>query len=396
MELPILYQRDSKGKVRTWRVSTEGHTIIVEHGILGGKIQRKLTPAKPKNVGKANATTAEEQAILEAKSKWTAQVERDDYAEDVEQAGLQTRPMLANDYHKVGHRVQWDLGTVDQPKLDGLRLAAGYRWNDRRHEFEMLTRKGETHNVSHLVKPAAELLTVANELAKNLGCGVEDPFVAVDGEVYLHGKTLQWITSRSKKYYKGETEQLEYHVFDLVTREPIQFWARYEVLKLAFHKLQAMGVQANLVLVPCMDVFNEDELLLHHGGYVEAGYEGAILRHKAGHYKMGTGGTRSADLFKYKVFEEEECLITGIWEDDNGNAMWTCRRKPTLDFGANVVVDVTPKRSHPERKQMLLEPEKWVGQWVTVRYQAVTEKGSLQFPTGRDLRECDELGEPIR
>ena len=75
--------------------------------------------------------------------------------------------------------------------------------------------------------------------------------------------------------------------------------------------------------------------------------------------------------------------------------MWTVRRKPTLDFGANVVVDVTPKRTHAERKQMLLEPEKWIGQWVTVRYQTVTPDGSLQFPTGRGLRKCDELGEPL-
>lgn len=384
VELPILYQRDSKGKVRQWRVWTEGADIVVEHGIQGGKLQEKRTKAKPKNVGKVNATTAEEQAVLEAQAKHRQQIEREDYAEDVEQAGLQTRPMLAHDYHKVSHRVFWDNGTVSQPKLDGLRLAAGYRWGDRRHEFEMLTRKGETHNVAHLVTPAAVLLTVVNEIAET-EMGITDAFLAVDGEVYLHGKPLQWINSRSKKYYKGETEQLEYHVFDLVTRASLTFFTRYEVLRRAFQRLQHEGYQANLVLVPCMDVFNEDELLEQHGGYVEAGYEGAILRHKDGLYKVGD---RSADLFKYKVFKDEECQIIEVWEDLNGNAMLTVQRKN------GVTVDVTPKRSHEERKAML-EQHDLKGRWITVKYQAETPDGSLQFPVGLGLREVNDEGEPI-
>ena len=62
MELPILYQRDKKGKIRQWRVWTEGATIIREHGIQDGKLQQQKTTAKPKNIGKVNETTGEQQA----------------------------------------------------------------------------------------------------------------------------------------------------------------------------------------------------------------------------------------------------------------------------------------------------------------------------------------------
>lgn len=394
MNLPTLYQRDSKGKVRQWSVTTDGATIIVEHGIQGGKIQTKKTTAKPKNVGRANATTPEEQALFEAQSKWTAQVDRDDYHEDVDLAGLQTRAMLANDYHKTGHRMNWD-DAVGQPKLDGMRLTAGYRFRDRRGPFEMLTRKGETFNVDHLMNPSKHLLAMVNLRLAALGYAhtTQELCVAIDGEVYLHGKTLPWIASRAKKYYADETETLEYHLFDLVA-DNVPFSVRYEVLKWAFETMQGDGIQGNLVMVPVVPV-TWATLLEVHGQLVEDGYEGLILRHNSGLYKYGTGNTRSSDLFKYKEFEEEECLITTVWEDDNQNGMWTVRRKPTLDFGANVVVDVTPKRTHAERKQMLREPEKWIGQWVTVRYQNVTPDGSLQFPTGRGLRKCDELGEPL-
>ena len=394
MQLPTLYQYDSKGRARMWEVRTDGDTIIVTHGLVDGKKQVKSTKAKAKNVGRANATTPEQQAELEAKSKWTAQIDRDDYNEDIEQAGKQTRPMLANDYLKVPHRLRIK-DTVAQPKLDGLRLVAGFRWADRRSPelFEMLTRKGETHNVNHLIDDAHSLLRRADEILVNMGYP-EGTCIGVDGEVYLHNHPLPWINSRAKKYYEGETEQLEYHVFDLVCIA-VPFWVRHDVLSEAFSDI----FQSKLVLVPYIELDPEDpEAHMEdlRAMFVEEGYEGLILRHRDGVYKMGTGGTRSADLFKFKEFFDEECLIIGITEDLNGNAMWRVRRKPTLDFGANVEVDVTPKRSHDERKRMLLKPEEWIGKWATIKYQSVTPYGSLQFPTGLELRECDDLGEPIK
>ena len=388
MKLPTLYTYDSKGKARMWEVETDGDTITVTHGLVDGKKQSKTTKAKPKNVGRANATTAEEQAQLEAKAKWLKQIEREDYAEDIEASGKQLRPMLAHDFHKVPHRVRWD-NVCSQPKLDGLRLTAGYRWVDRDCQFEMMTRKGEVHNVDHLIDSAADLHLKANWYFQQMGYG-ENRCQAVDGEVYLHGLTLQDISSRAKRYQEGLTEELEYHVFDLFA-PGIPFEVRYDVLCKAFGDMFLSTTQGDLVLVPVDHISNQEDLVEVHARYVKAGYEGAILRHRDGQYKIG----RSADLFKYKDWKDEECLILEVWEDQNGNAMFRCRRKPTLEFGANVELDVTPKRTHDERKQMLQEPEKWVGKWITVRYQEVTPYGSLLYPRGMALRECDDLGEPI-
>lgn len=391
MRLPTLYLRVD-GKTRQWSVWTEDNVVVSEYGMLGGKLQQQRVVAKAKNVGRANETTPMQQAELEAQAKWRAQIDREDYAENVEDAGRQTRPMLALDATKVGHRVNWN-DAVAQPKLDGLRLIAGYRYPDNRADFEMLTRKGEVHNVAHLMQPAQLLLTVVNE--KFAAKTHPNACIAIDGEVYYHGWPLSKISSRAKKYYPGETELLQYHVFDLVA-PGFCFEERCEILKKSFGELQDADAKSNLVLVPTLSVGGMVDLKHLHGMFIEAGYEGGIIRHRLGVYKMGVGGSRSPDLFKYKEFEEEECLIVGIYEDNNGNAMWSVRRKPTLEFGAGVVVGVTPKRSHNERKQMLREPEKWIGQWATIRYQTVTPDGSLQFPTGRNLRECDDLGEPLR
>ncbi len=391
MNLPKLYIYDSKGKPRVWSVHTEGNIIVVIHGLVDGKKQIKRTRAKAKNVGRANETTPEQQAKLQAQSKWNAQKDRDDYHEDIEKSGLQTRPMLANDYRKVPHRLDWTK-TVAQPKLNGHRLTSGQRYAKPEHIpegkfalFEMMTRKGETHCVDHLMEPSNMLLEVANGILVLRGLPEAH---CIDGEVYKHGWTLPKIASRSKKYYPGETELLEYHVFDLVVHG-VPFSTRYEVLAEAIEELHAAGQGHGLVLVQVDEIKSEGELAALHGTYVEMLYEGIILRHTDGLYKYGTGNTRSPDLFKFKIFFDEECKITDIWEDDNGNGMFTVQRK------TGTVVDVTPKRSHEDRKQMLLEPEKWVGEWITVQYQSVTPDDSLEFPVGLDIRECDENGEPL-
>lgn len=388
MSLPTLYQLDSKGKARQWRVWTEGATIVVEHGIQNGKLQEKRTKAKPKNIGKVNETTAEEQALREAQSKWNAQKDREDYHEEIEKAGRQTRPMLALDYRKVPHRVRWD-DVIVQPKLNGHRLCCGYRYAAPDHypegmerSFEMMTRKGESHCVDHLRDPADLLLVECNEILSRRGLPTAH---AVDGETYKHGWTLPQIASRSKKYYRGETELLEFHAFDLVVHN-VPFLTRYTVLEEAIGGLQDDNLGGGLALVPVHKIVNEEQLIALHGEFLEQLYEGIIIRHAGGFYR---NGDRSPDLFKYKIFFDEETKIINVWEDLNGLAMFTCQRK------SGKVVKVTPKRSHEERREMLARADEWVGQWITTQYQSETPDGSLEFPVGLDIRECDEDGEAL-
>lgn len=388
-QFPTLYIRDSKGKERCWSVRTEGVDIIVSHGIVGGKITEKRTTAKGKNIGKSNETTPEQQAVLEAQSKWNKQVDREDYHEDIEKAGLQLRPMLALDYTKVPHRVRWDK-TIGQPKLDGLRLTVGNRFVPGGYvegEFEMLTRKGEVYHVPHLVNPCDVLLREVNKI-------VGGRCIALDGEVYIHGMPLQQIVSRARKYRKGQTEELEFHVFDLVI-QGMTFGERFHILDKTLRELSLNQVR----LVPKFVCNNEDDLQYLHGRFSEAGYEGAMLRHVDSQYAIGQ---RSPDLFKYKEFYDDEFQIIDVWEDKNGNAMFTmeARQGMKLSCGDHVVKETytfncTPKRTHDERKEMLGKKEQYIGQWLTVKYQDLSDDLVPTFPVGLALRECDDNGNPI-
>lgn len=102
-----LYALNKDGSFQEWKVFVMGDTISVEFGKLGGKIQTKRTVAKPKNIGRANETTAEQQARSEAQSKWEKQF-RLGYRESTEElTSVESEsPMLAHDYLKRGKAIQ--------------------------------------------------------------------------------------------------------------------------------------------------------------------------------------------------------------------------------------------------------------------------------------------------
>ena len=76
MKLPTLYKKTTVGKIQTWQIITDSDKYRTISGQQDGKkIQNKWTTCKPKNVGRANATTGDEQAIKEAIAKHDKKLE---------------------------------------------------------------------------------------------------------------------------------------------------------------------------------------------------------------------------------------------------------------------------------------------------------------------------------
>ena len=95
MTLSTLYKKNKNESIQVWAIWTEGADIVTEHGKLDGKKQLSRKTAKAKNVGRANETSASEQAILTAKSMWTKKKDKG-YFESREEAetNLVFLPML--------------------------------------------------------------------------------------------------------------------------------------------------------------------------------------------------------------------------------------------------------------------------------------------------------------
>jgi hypothetical protein len=116
-QLPILYSRTSTGAIQQWQIIVTDDKFCTVEGQKDGKLTTSLpTVCKGKNIGKANETSGEDQAIKEAKAKWQKKIDGG-YHEDIGDIDTETftEPMLA---HKYGeHEVSFPLAS--QPKLDG-------------------------------------------------------------------------------------------------------------------------------------------------------------------------------------------------------------------------------------------------------------------------------------
>jgi DNA ligase-1 len=367
-----LYHKGSSGAIYSWRVWTEGSDICTEYGQIDGKKQLARKTAEAKNTGKANATTPEQQAVSEAKSMWTHRVERK-YRKTLNEAQNDEvfLPMLAGEFEKrrsqkkEGHTYPCDV----QPKLDGVRCLA--YWDGE--ELKLLSRGGKDYNIPHVVEALKPILPT------NL---------VLDGELYVHGQSLQTVTSWVKRL-QPNTQKVSYNCYDCVLLDNMNaLWPeRYNTLH-HFLTENAEVLGETIKLVDTYEAKNEDEVLRIYGKVVEEGYEGAIVRmHDGSRYRFAY---RSNRLLKVKSFVDGEfkavSYTTGVGRFKDC-AIWTCHmpNNPKLTF------DVVIKGSMEERRAMLAEADSYVGQMLKVKYFKLTDEGKPQFPVGIAFRLPEDM-----
>lgn len=367
-QFPKLYGYASTGKVKEWWVTVDGAEVTVHHGQLGGKITTRTTTSKPKNVGRSNATTGPEQALKDAESKWKKQLDKN-YHENLEYATPLQNPMLAHDYRKQGHRIKFPCSC--QPKLDGVRCLI----TREDGQFKFKSRGNKEY-------------PVIQEIADELGPIFDDHSdgFMLDGELYIHGEPLQNIVGAVKKH-KELTSKVEFHIFDYIkgdgANEPN--WKYRMRYLLGMEKCKAYP-RSRVFFVQNFMMDDKHELNHAHSLCIKAGYEGIMLRNLDGLYKLNT---RSADLQKYKCFYDSEYLCTGVTKDKDGFGVLVLVTSEGLEFKA------AWKGSHEERKAIAENPEVYIGKYVTVQFQSLTEAGIPQFPISIALREVGKDGRPI-
>ena len=338
MTFDTLYHKGKAGAVFSWSVWTDGDTIFTKYGQLTGAKQVSSKRASPKNVGRANATTAVEQAEVEAKAMWTFKLERK-YSRTAEEAQEPLLlPMLAHKYRDHAQKVVFPCDV--QPKLDGVRCLAV---NDG-GKVTLLSRSGKTYNVAHLAK-ALESLLPSDSIA--------------DGEIYIHGDTLQHINSLVKRT-QTDSVLLEYHVYDMprwkgTEDEP---WGDRRKHISEFFRVGDLKI----VPVQTVSVTNPEAIVSLQHEFVEDGYEGAIVRNLSGLYLFGY---RSHDLLKVKSFQDDEFEVIGAHCGVGKFAeavVWECVTKDGVKFSA------TPKGTMEMRRQWLKDANQYIGKLLTVRF----------------------------
>jgi DNA ligase-1 len=384
MKLPTLYKKTTVGKIQTWQIITDSDKYRTISGQQDGKkIQNKWTTCKPKNVGRANATTGEEQAVKEAVAKHDKKLESG-YHLNVKNIDKKRfyEPMLAQDFKNKNRNkeVMTEIGSeadnttgfgaavFSQPKLDGIRCIA--------MREGLFTRTGKeivaVPHISEALEPFFELY----------------PNAVLDGELYNHKykddfnqiihlvrkvKTTEESLAESK-------EKIQYHIYDTpvigngewAMSEKDLFSDRTSKLARAFANLYREP-SPHLVAVETTEVKGREHLDELYGEYTEHGYEGQMVR-LDGPYE----NKRSPKLLKRKDFVDEEYTILG-YEEGKGNRAGTVKHfkfenKNGKGFHSNV------KGSFEYLTELLEKADELIGKEATVKYFNLTPDGVPRFP----------------
>lgn len=340
-----IYKKDSSGKIRYLHISHEGHFVVQESGVVGTNnpvINRSACEAK--NIGKSNATTPEHQAMLEARSKLDEK-RRLGYFYTIEEAQRLggkdfLLPMLAKDFKKEVKKVTYPCYV--QPKLDGMRSLGS-------EDDGFMSRTGKAiDTLGHIV--LADL---------------EDAIL--DGELYAHGISFQENMKLIKKYRAGETEQVKYHVYDMVMDAP------FEERRAILYNLLRNLDNPNIEIVPTWIVNSKEEIVEFHQRFISQGYEGTMVRHSDEGYAVNK---RSSQLLKYKDFIDEVYTVNEVWPSESRpeQGVIECVTSKGITFNCGM------KFSHAEREDILRNKEEYIGLKAEIRFFEYTDGGLPRFP----------------
>lgn len=424
---PVLYGTEKNGKTKVWnaKIYLEGkHTsasaqihafATIEHGQLDGKKQLTIREyTEGKNIGKKNETTPLQQCIAETKRKWTDKREKESYQETIpDQVPSQTATAAqqatpATDEHQpakkyfpmLAHTFEPTTATTTatkknnivfpcftQPKLDGLRCIM-YR-DPITTELHCQSRTGSYFDTMDHIKTS-----LAPIFRKH-------PNIVFDGELYTTEIPFEELAGliKKKKLSPGDKYRLcviEYHIYDMIDiRDDAKpFEERHATIRKIFAQNAASRMASPhahgpnsdhmpqfICLVPTTEAKTPADFRAQFCEFIEAGYEGIMLRNKKGMYRCNY---RSHDLQKYKEFLEDEFSIVGFTQGegrDKGTIIWICVTKEGKEFS------VRPRGTMEHRRKLFETGEKYVGKKLTIIYQELTEEGKPRFPVGKDVRD---------
>lgn len=412
MMLVELFGKDKGGKYKVWAIgTTESGDLTIAHGQEGGKMTVKMEKIKPKNVGRANETTPEQQADLEALARIKKQLDKNYRHTKEELENLPVLAMLSKDHTKDGKESNVEDGVFTSDKLDGVRCLAKCKLSEALgiKVVTLESRTGQLYNVPHVQEELLGIMEVGDIL---------------DGELYFHGPTLQEITSAVKredaevKYEKalaafakhdeiaddkrgsdwadkwteleGKLEDaanianlrsnLQFHVFDIVLMDT-PFQERLEILTDYTNSRFLNDVCSYVVAVSYQYVDNMEDLTTQLHDCIKRGYEGIMYRTKKGLYESGK---RSAGLWKFKLFVDGEFVILDVEpKKDDGSAFLVQNDLNDETFSVTL-------GSMAQRAEFLANKQLYIGKLITVQYQSRYKDTLLpQFPTGKAIRDYE-------
>lgn len=359
-KFPILYSRASNGSIQQWIIVVKDNSYFTESGQVGGKVTTSApTVVSGKNFGKANATTAAEQALKDAQSKFDKQ-KKTGYFEDINEIDNMSyvEPMLAGKFMDRESKItiSKDNPAYIQCKYNGVRCVA--------NGLGLKSRKGESYlTVKHIQ-------TSLDEFFK------ENPSAVLDGELFdenLRQRLNELMSVINRKVnitqedYDKAREIIKYYVYDGWGFDGVEKNSPYKLRKQAVDRV--CEKYQFLSLVPTKEVYSKEELWEEYDKFVEQGHEGAMYRDPKSPYE----NKRSKFLLKLKPTDDAEFLVTDI---ESGSGDWDgfakvihCKMDDGRTFKASF------KGNKEQAKHFLDNKRDYIDKKYTIFFNGFTGKG---------------------
>lgn len=379
----ILYARTETGAIQVWWMDRDGDRYRSVSGQQDGiKTVAAWTTAQPKNVGKANETTGEQQAEIEILAKYTKQLKSGGYWLDIADIDKSKffQVMLAKSFSDYKDKIDWSKGVGVQIKYNGGRIVAT--------KDGLFSRKGERYiSIPHIEQALVPFFQ-------------KFPDAILDGEGFNYDlrERLNKIMELLRKTVHVTPQDLadskgliRFYVYDgygipsrsgRITQASDGYLERKEAIDNTFFAPCFAHRWANIIgKVPTWIVHSESELQTLYLSFLSDKQEGAILRI----LNEGYENKRSKFLLKYKPLDDAEFRVVSVQDGDgkfaNRIATVTCQKldgKPFKD--GDMTFNATFKGSELEAIKAWLTASSLVGKTVTIYYNGLTDFGKPNYP----------------
>lgn len=277
------------------------------------------------------------------------------------------KPQLAKSSEDCALSV-WDKPRFASRKLDGVR--AEFAYNKENDYIFTVSRGGGDYDASTVtIREDKQLLEFFRK----------NPDIILDGELYVHGWSLQKISGTCRlKTWEERCDALEFWVFDVVDTETT-FNNRLDSLvdmMLEFSDNKKVKVLEHELVEGWAKVKKL------HDKYVSEGFEGLVARHPDKKYAPGR---RNSDWIKLKLYKDEEFEIVGIEEGLRPEDM--CFKLTTK---TGKIFKAKPVGSRELRESYLDIWEDLVGLKATVKFFIWSDDGVPVQPVLKCIREEGE------
>jgi DNA ligase-1 len=359
MKFETIYKATKGGKTQEWTIEVVGNKYRTISGQTDGKkIINEWTIVYGKNEGRANETTDKEQCMKEAIAKRTKKLESG-YFEDMKNIYTEQyfEPMLASKWEDSKDKITYPI--FSQPKLDGIRCIVT--------KDGMFSRNGKPIiSAPHITESLSEVFET-------------HPNLILDGELYADkfANDFNKIVSLVKKTkptdadLKESKKNIQYWIYDIPSQNTT-FGERCYILDELFDT-ELESFEKHCVLVETDTCKTESEVMEFYEQYVDAGYEGQMLR-----LDRQYENKRSKSLMKHKSFIDEEYTIVDVCEGEgNKTNMVGYMVFQTIDgkpFKSNV------KATFEQSEEMFRNKKQLIGKQATIKYFNLTPDGIPRFP----------------